>query len=159
MSAILHLRHCVLDHDFLPQTELRQIALLLRWNRHHPVRVHLIGFFLCLFRCRAEKNSLFYKIVGCSKYLCTLSLPLAYVLTRTWVCSSKNEDTGSSVGYRALSVRTWGHIGHCLLTDVLLSLSLRTIHIHNIQALQVCRWQDAAGLDYKITSLLSSDQV
>ena len=70
----------------------------------------------------------FYKIVRYSKYLCTLSLPLAYVLTRTWVCSSKNEDTGSSVGYGALSVRTWGHIGHCLLTDVLLSLSLRTIH-------------------------------
>ena len=74
------------------------------------------------------RKTVYYKIVRYSKYLCTLSLPLAYVLTRTWVCSSKNEDTGSSVGYRALSVRTWGHIGHCLLTDVLLSLSLRTIH-------------------------------
>ena len=67
VSPILHLRHCVLDHDFLPQTELRQIALLLRWNRHHPVRVHLIGFFLCLFRCGADKNSLFLQ--NCSDIL------------------------------------------------------------------------------------------
>ena len=88
----------------------------------------LLASFFVSSGVELRKTVYFYKIVKYSKYLCTLSLPLAYVLTRTWVCSSKNENAGSSVGYGALSVRTWGHIGHCLLTDVLLSLSLRTIH-------------------------------
>ena len=88
----------------------------------------LLASFFVSSGVELRKTVYFYKIVRYSKYLCTLSLPLAYVLTRTWVCSSINEDAGSSVGYGALSVRTWGHIGQCLLTDVLLSLSLRTIH-------------------------------
>ena len=74
MSPILHLRHCVLDHHLLPETELRQIPLLLCWHWHHPVRIHLISICFWLHRSRTEKQcsfleNIYIKIIWAQTHL------------------------------------------------------------------------------------------